>query len=103
MHGTALNIDNNGILILGNSGSGKTTLATKLLESEEEMQFLSNDRVFIYSDNNQTMEYFPIPIVYAMGTVKNCDALNNYFKRTRILEARNRNKYEKSLDNTKSR
>ena len=101
MHGTALNIDNNGILILGNSGSGKTTLATKMLESEEDMKFLSNDRIFIYSNNNQTMEYFPIPIVYAMGTVKNCETLNNYFKRTRILEARTGIKYEKSSDDTK--
>ena len=101
MHGTALNIDNNGILILGNSGSGKTTLATKMLESGEEVNFLSNDRVFIYSNNRETMEYFPIPIVYAMGTVKNCDALNDYFKRTRILETRTGIKYEKSSDNTK--
>lgn len=101
MHGTALNINNNGILILGNSGSGKTTLATKMLESDEKIKFLSNDRIFVYSNNNQTMEYFPIPIVYAMGTVKNCDALNNYFKRTRILESRTGIKYEKSSDNTK--
>lgn len=47
MHGTALEIHNKGIMILGTSGSGKTTLAVKLLELNEIKGFLSNDRVFI--------------------------------------------------------
>lgn len=101
MHSTALNIDNSGIMILGNSGSGKTTLATKLLESNEDINFLSNDRVFMYAQDKIKMEYFPIPIVYAMGTVKHCDALDRYFKNTRILESRVGKKYEKSSDEVK--
>lgn len=41
MHGTALEIHNKGIMILGTSGSGKTTLAVKLLELNEIKGFLS--------------------------------------------------------------
>lgn len=96
MHGTALTINDKGILILGNRGSGKTTLATKLLETEENIGFLSNDRVFLDYLGSAKMEYFPIPVVYAMGTVKNCPNLDKYFKDTRILEKRANKIYESS-------
>ena len=69
MHGTALEIHNKGIMILGTSGSGKTTLAVKLLELNEIKGFLSNDRVFV--NENLQMDYFPQADTYAMGTVKN--------------------------------
>lgn len=96
MHGTAITINDRGILILGNHGSGKTTLATKLLETEENIGFLSNDRVFLEYSNMAQMEYFPIPVVYAMGTVKNSYNLDEYFKNTRILEKRTNKVYESS-------
>ena len=96
MHGTAVTIDNKGILILGNSGSGKTTLATKMLELEEKIGFLSNDRVFINYFDVAKMDYFPIPVVYAMCTVKNNSNLDKYFKETRILEKRANKEYEAS-------
>ena len=84
MHGTSLEINNNGIMLLGTSGSGKTTLAVKLLELQENKKFLSNDRVFV--NNELVMDYFPQAVTYAMGTVKNNEKLNRYFKENRILE-----------------
>ena len=101
MHGTGLTINEEGILILGNSRAGKTTLATKLLSTEEEINFLSNDRVFIYHDKESSMEYFPIPIVYAIGTVRNNPKLDNYFRETKILETRMGKNYETALNNDK--
>lgn len=74
MHGSALNISDKGIAIFGNSGSGKTTLLCKLL-SESENGFLSNDRIFLYKSGKVKMDYFPIPIVYKVGTVLHNDAL----------------------------
>ena len=65
LHGTALEIDDKGIMLLGTSGSGKTTLAVKLLELNKRKKFLSNDRVFV--DNNLKMDYFPQAVTYAMG------------------------------------
>jgi len=80
MHGTAVTVENKGVLILGNSGSGKTTLATKILETGEDVGFLSNDRVFVDYSDSARMEYFPIPVVDAMGTVKNSQFLDEYFE-----------------------
>ena len=101
MHGTGVILNNKGNLILGNSGSGKTTLAIKLLNNKDNIQFLSNDRVFMYYNDNPTIEYFPIPIVFAMGTVKNNIELDRYFKTTRILENRAGKNYERSNVNDK--
>lgn len=92
MHGTSLEIDNKGIMLLGTSGSGKTTLAVKLLELNRIKKFLSNDRVFV--DNELTMDYFPQAVTYAMGTVKNNLKLDKYFKKNRVLEKRKKLIYE---------
>jgi len=82
-HATSLKINNKGISIMGNSGSGKTTLFSSILLNGGEI--LSNDRTFIYERNNEfMMDYFPIPVVYKLGTVQNNKALNNY-----ILEENN--------------
>ncbi len=76
-HATSLKIKNKGVAILGNSGSGKTTLFSSLLFNE--CKVLSNDRTFFYKDNGSfMMDYFPIPIVYKIGTVENNESLNNY-------------------------
>lgn len=97
MHGTALEIHNKGIMILGTSGSGKTTLAVKLLELNEIKGFLSNDRVFV--NENLQMDYFPQAVTYAMGTVKNNNRLNQYFIDNKILERRKKLNYEEAENN----
>lgn len=97
MHGTALEIHNKGIMILGTSGSGKTTLAVKLLELNEIKGFLSNDRVFV--NENLQMDYFPQVVTYAMGTVKNNNRLNQYFIDNKILERRKKLNYEEAENN----
>lgn len=81
MHGTSLVVDGHGICILGNEGSGKTTYFSKLL-SEGETSIISNDRVFLYFENSAKMDYFPIPIVYKLGSVE-----NNIFLRKNVLES----------------
>lgn len=90
MHGVGLMVDGNGILILGNSGSGKTTLMTKINSLDVSQYLVSNDRVFLRNDE---MRYFPLPIVYSMGTVKNNEKLNEYFERTNWLKKRRGLKY----------
>lgn len=94
MHGTGIEIDNKGLLLLGTSGSGKTTLAVKMMELHNKKRFLSNDRVFVNKDMN--MDYFPQAVTYAMGTVKNNKKLNKYFKDTRILEKKKKMVYEEA-------
>lgn len=101
MHGTGFTLENNGILVLGNSGSGKTTLTTKLFEANSNMGFLSNDRIFMYMNEHPVIEYFPIPVVYAMGTVKESSKLKSYFEQTRILEERTGKKFETAKNNDK--
>ena len=44
------------------------------------------------------MDYFPHAVTYAMGTVKNNKHLDEYFKRTRILESKKKIKYEDSAN-----
>lgn len=92
MHGTGIEVDNRGILLLGTSGSGKTTLAVKFMEMNKSTRFLSNDRVLIDIDNN--MDYFPHAVTYAMGTVKNNQKLDEYFRENRIIEKRKNKSYE---------
>lgn len=75
-HATSLKINDKGIAILGNSGSGKTTLFSSLLFNG--CKILSNDRTFFYNNGRFMMDYFPIPVVYKIGTVKNNESLNNY-------------------------
>lgn len=94
MHGTALEVNNKGIMLLGTSGSGKTTLAVKLLELNTEKSFLSNDRVFI--DKHLKMDYFPQAVTYAMGTVKNNNKLDEYFRNNKILEIKKHINYEEA-------
>ncbi|MDD4187402.1 MAG: hypothetical protein PHX04_01330 [Bacilli bacterium] len=103
MHGTGLVLEDQGILILGNSGAGKTTLATRLLSGADcEKQFLSNDRVFLYSSGNESrMEYFPIPVVLASGTVKNNLQLNEYFEKNNIYENKTGKPFDEAPDNAK--
>ena len=47
------------------------------------------------------MQYFPIPIVFASGTVKNNRYLDEYFKKTRLYERRTGKSYESTLNNDK--
>lgn len=98
MHGTGIEIYGKGILLLGGSGSGKTTFATRLNEIETPQKFLSNDRVFLRQDE---MKYFPLPIIYAMGTVKSNKELDNYFEKTHALEKRRKGNYILARSNVK--
>lgn len=98
MHGTGIEIYGKGILLLGGSGSGKTTFATRLNEIETPQKYLSNDRVFLRQDE---MKYFPLPIIYAMGTVKSNSSLDNYFERTHSLEKRRGGNYLLARSNIK--
>lgn len=92
MHGTGIVTANKGILLLGTSGSGKTTLAVKFMDTENETEFLSNDRVLV--DINDHMDYFPHAVTYAMGTVRNNKKLDNYFSLNRIIEEKKHRNYE---------
>lgn len=96
MHGTALMINNKGVMLLGTSGSGKTTLAVKLLDTDINTKFLSNDRVFV--NEKLDMEYFPQAVTYAMGTVKNNTKLDKYFRNNRILENKKNINYENATN-----
>lgn len=96
MHGTGLEINNKGLLLLGASGSGKTTLAVKFLETNKKKKFLSNDRVLISKDGY--MDYFPHAVTYAMGTVKNNKHLEDYFKKTKVIEKNKKINYEDTKD-----
>ena len=98
MHGTGIELENNGILLLGNSGSGKTTLAVDFLLDDIKKGFISNDIVFL---NQNNMYYFPIPIVFASGTVKNNTVLNKYFKTNKIYEQNLGIDFDKIDDDTK--
>lgn len=98
MHGTGIEIYDTGILLLGGSGSGKTTFATRLNEIDTKEKYVSNDRVFLKDDE---MCYFPLPIVYAMGTVKSSKALDEYFMSTKALEIRRNGNYILARSNTK--
>lgn len=82
-HGTAFEINKKGIAILGNSGSGKTTFLTSILEenSNDKVKVLSNDRIFLYKDDEFKIDFFPIPIRYKLGTVQNNIYLKNFFKK----------------------
>lgn len=98
MHGTGVEINGKGILILGSSGSGKTTLAVKLLEYRKHKYFFSNDRMFINKEGY--MNYFPLQMTFAMGTVNNNNNLDSYFRKTRILEKKKKIKYEDADNKT---
>lgn len=79
MHGTSLVTDGHGICILGNEGSGKTTYFSKLL-SAGKSSIISNDRTFLYLNGAAKMDYFPIPVVYKLGSVE-----NNAFLKKHVL------------------
>lgn len=99
MHGTGISLNETGILLLGNSGSGKTTLAVEMIsEDMEKKGFVSNDRVFM---RNGEMQYFPIPVVFASGTAKNNQYLDEYFKKTRLYEKRIGKSYESTSNDDK--
>ena len=94
MHGNGIKIFDKGMLILGKSGSGKTTFTSKINSLEINQQFISNDRIFI---NEDEMVYFPLPIVYSMGTVKTNLKLDKYFKENNVLELRRGGNYETAI------
>ena len=79
-HGTGFSVNGRGYCIVANSGGGKTTLMTKMLENSKGSRVVSNERVFIQNNNcHLTLKAFPIPIVYAMGTVKSSPSLTERF------------------------
>lgn len=98
MHGTGIEVFDKGILLLGNSGSGKTTFMTKLSELDTKERFISNDRVFV---KNRMMHYYPLPIIYAMGTARANRNLDQYFRRTHALEKRRGKDYKTCSDGAK--
>ena len=99
MHGTGISLNETGILLLGNSGSGKTTLAVEMISRDMEKKgFISNDRVFM---RDGKMQYFPIPVVFASGTAKNNQYLDEYFRETRLYEKRTGKSYESTSNNDK--
>ena len=99
MHGTGISLNDTGILLLGNSGNGKTTLSVEMISEEfTKKGFLSNDRVFM---KDGEMQYFPIPVVFASGTAKHNNYLDQYFKITRLYEKRKGKIYENTTTNDK--
>lgn len=82
-HSTGFTLGDKGIIVIGESGSGKTTFLSKLFDTNNDISFLSNDRVYV-GDNK--MYYFPIEIILSMGTVKNNDRLKNYFIEHKVTE-----------------
>lgn len=99
MHGTGIDIDNNGILFLVNSGSGKTTMAVDILLKDFDFKgFISNDRVFL---GNSIIDYFPIPVVIAAGTAKGNIRLNEYLVKNNLYEGFLNKKFEDAKNNDK--
>ena len=98
MHGTGIQVYDKGILLLGNSGSGKTTFMTKLNELDTRERLISNDRVFI---KDRMMHYYPLPIIYAMGTARANGNLDEYFRKTNALEKRRGKDYNTCSDGAK--
>ena len=80
------------VQIIKNNINKKNLKEELLLELNRMKKFLSNDRIFI--DNDLKMDYFPQAVTYAMGTVKNNQKLDTYFKENRILEKRKNLIYE---------
>ena len=79
IHGNGIELSNNGLIIMGNSGSGKTTFMFKLFQNKDEnISFLSNDRIFLTKEDN--IEYFPIPIILANGTARGTKEVFEYLK-----------------------
>lgn len=77
LHGNGVEFENMGLIIAGNSGSGKTTFMFKLFEdNDNKSKYLSNDRIFL--DQENTITYFPIPLILANGTAKNNKQLYEY-------------------------
>lgn len=84
-HATGIKVNGKGYCIIANSGGGKTTLMSKMLEKTRDSKVLSNDRLFIKNVNGKlVMRAFPIPIVYAMGTVKGSPKLSERFRGYRL-------------------
>lgn len=97
-HATAFALGRNGIMCTGESGSGKTTLLTKLLDFTDDIELLSNERVYM---GNNSIYYFPIEILLSMGTVKNSVPLYNYFASHKISETYFKKSLEETLNNEK--
>ena len=83
-HSTGFTLNGKGILTIGESGSGKTTFLSKLYNTNNNVSFLSNDRVYV---GNGEIFYFPIEIILSMGTVKNSKQLSSYFIEHKITDS----------------
>lgn len=73
VHGTAVSIDNSGILILGPSGSGKSDLALQLIDRGASL--ISDDQVVTYRSNKVITLEPPKNIagkieIYALGVIE---------------------------------
>lgn len=92
MHGSTVELNNQGVLIIGVSGSGKSTMMLKLLESDLGNAFITNDRTFL-TPNNQ-LSYFPIPLHIGIGTINSSEKLLKYLRDMGKIERSNfREKY----------
>ena len=99
MHANGIEINGNGILIIGKNGSGKTTLTVKFFEQFENTKFLANDRILI--NKFLEMDYFPQATTLKIGTIKNSYNLSKYFKENKILENRKNIMYSNAIDEDK--
>jgi serine kinase of HPr protein (carbohydrate metabolism regulator) len=69
VHAGAIDLDNEGILLVGSPGSGKTTLLVSCLQAG--MKFLGDDIVLLAKDNGIVKVYsFPEDIGVRRGTVE---------------------------------
>ncbi len=86
-HATGFKVNGKGYCVIANSGGGKTTLMIKMLEHTSDSKLISNDRVFLKKENDVLkMCAFPIPIVFAMGTVKGSRKLTEKFTKDKLTE-----------------
>lgn len=77
-HAASIDIDNNGILLVGPQGAGKTTLLINLLESGKG-RFVSNDRTLVFPD--MSIDTIPMPVRVGLDTLYNTDILYHYVKK----------------------
>ena len=79
LHGAAMNIDEHGLLLLGEKEAGKTTMVCELL-NRDIASFVSNDRAILSPDS--TISGLPVSVAIRASTIDRYSALN---RRSRSL------------------